>query len=123
MGAAVPQLRGIRELRRVLRLGMSLVAGTCGMSAVALGLHGEHAPAGMTMPSAAPTAVQTLHHDVLSSTVVTRSPRVTRSVLDHHTTGHILSQVPIQPGLGGVLSIMTPAIDMALIQPGLGGVP
>jgi hypothetical protein len=43
MGAAVPQLEGTRQLGRMLRLGMSLVASTCGVSAVAFGLHSEDA--------------------------------------------------------------------------------
>jgi hypothetical protein len=123
MGAAMPQLEGIRQLGRVLRLGMSLVAGTCGVSAVALGLHSEDAPAEMIHPIVALTAVQAPHHGVVSSTVVARSPRATRSAPDPRTTDHVCSQVPIQPGLGEEPGIQAPATQTALIQPGLGGVP
>ena len=123
MGAAMLQLEGIRQLVRVLRLGMSLVAGTCGVSAVALGLHSEDAPAEMIHPIVALTAVQAPHHGVVNSTVVARSPRATRSAPDRRTTDHIRLQLPIQPTLGGDPGIQAPATQTALIQPGLGGVP
>jgi hypothetical protein len=123
MGAAMPQLEGIRQLERVLRLGLSLVAGTCGVSAVALGLHSEDAPAEMIHPIVALTAVQAPHHGVANSTVVARSPRVMRSAPAPRTTDPVRLQMPIQPGLGGNPGIQAPATQTALIQPGLGGVP
>jgi hypothetical protein len=123
MGAAMPQLEGIRQLGRMLRLGMSLMAGTCGVSAVALGLHSEEAPAEMIHPIASLIAVQGPHHGVVNSTAVARSPRATRSAPDRSATDHVRSQVPMQPGLGGDSGIKAPATQTALIQPGLGGVP
>ena len=123
MGAAMLQLEGIRQLGRVLRLGMILVAGTCGVSAVALGLHSEDVPAEMIHPIVALTAVQASHHGVVNSIVVARSPRATWSAPDHRTTDHLRSRAPNQPGPGGDPRIQAPATQTALIQPGLGGVP
>ena len=123
MGAAMPQLEGIRRLGRVLRLGMILVAGTCGVSAVALGLDSEDAPAEMIHPIVALAAVQASHHGVVNPPVVARSPRATRSAPDRRMTDHVHLQVPIRPGLGGDPGIQAPATQTAIIQPGLGGVP
>jgi|SRR5215208_5764399 len=123
MGATMPQLEGIRQVGRVLRLGMSLVAGTCGVSAVALGLHSEDAPAEMIHPVATLTRVQTPHHGVVNSTIVARSPQATWPAPAPRTTDHVRSQVPIKPGLSGDPRIKAPATQTALIQPGLGGVP
>ena len=113
MGATLPQCNGILERRRLLRLVMSLVAGTCGVCAVALGLHAEDAPAGMTRPIAMLTAKQEPHHSGLRSSVVGRSLPDSRSAPEDRTTGDVLSQVPIQPGLGGVPRIKTPVKHMA----------
>ena len=123
MGAALPPLGGIRQVGRVLRLGMSLVAATCGVSTVAFGLQSADAPAEMLHPITPVTAVQAPHPGVVSSPVVARSPRATRSAPDPRTTDHVRSQVPIQPGLGGDPGITASATQTALIQPGLGGVP